>query len=289
MEAILSNYLSFGDLIVVHMCGKVKELQLMKTQEYLGLTITDNGQGRAFVKKVNSDQQVVEDNIKPGYHIAAINNDSTIGLRHYEVAKAIREVPQGSNFTMRLIEPKHSDKYLPSIREGCNPASPGGANLPTPLRLTPIPPDFQNHGRYLSEFDYNPLDNDACGEDEFTNSSIPIDRLLSKRGQATTNESHALNKIAFEPDSPLSNTTANNIHDNTYKLTIENINSILESFLGINDNLLAIQIYRLARENKESYDQFLIAMKASELNDFNFDDEMKNYLWTCATNSALVK
>lgn len=277
MDAILGNYLSHGDTIIVHMCGVSKDLHLTKTQEYLGLTITDNGQGRAFVKKVKSSQPIVEDSIRPGDHIAAINAESTVGLRHYEVAKAIREVPQNTNFTIRLIEPKYSDKFLKQdqlhnddylLEEQC------GKN-----RLTSIAPltsvdNFDNSPNWA----ISPNNNDLfC--DDLIHSSLPIERLLSKRAPSADNGQ--IPAYSFQTELKLDNPRNN--RGDTYRVTIDKINSLLDSFLGINDNLLAIQIYRLARENKDSYNQFLDAIHTSELNAFDFDDEMKRRLWNCAT------
>jgi hypothetical protein len=249
MSAILGNYLSFGDLIVVHLCGKARDITIKKTHEFLGLTITDNSIGRAFVKRVKSDDKSVEDNIKPGDHIAAINSDSMIGLRHYEVAKAIRLLPQNTNFTIRLVEPNHVDKYVMSDRDMNWAKDHGlkGKRTASGFRLS--------DGVSLAS---------AC--DDLVNPSLPIDKLLSKSMQSTE---HGL-----QSDS--------NNEDN-YKVTIDKMNGILESFLGISDNLLAIKIYRLAKENENSFKEFAGAIAGSDLEVFNFDDEMKDYLWKCAT------
>lgn len=41
-----------------------------------------------------------------GDHIEAINDQSIVGCRHYEVAKMLKEQPRGIPFTLRLVEPK---------------------------------------------------------------------------------------------------------------------------------------------------------------------------------------
>lgn len=274
MSSILGNYLSYGDLIVVHLCGQVKTLNLQKSQEFLGLTITDNANGRAFIKRVKSDDDQIEANIKPGDHIAAINSESMVGLRHYEVAKAIRLLPQNCNFTMLLIEPKYSEKYVDLIAIERNNSS---AVSETTISSTNwLHPNKQatNNADTLRRHELSGAVslNSTC--DDLINSSLPIDKLLSK---SSSNHQGDENKQAPGVD------------DGGYKQTIERINSILDSFLGINDNLLAIRIYRLARENEHSYDQFLGAFKDSELSVFNFDEEMKNYLWNCSRNNIAVK
>lgn len=41
-----------------------------------------------------------------GDHIEAINDQSIVGCRHYEVAKMLKEQSRGTPFTLRLVEPK---------------------------------------------------------------------------------------------------------------------------------------------------------------------------------------
>lgn len=246
MNSLLANYLSFGDLIIVHLCGSVRNLTIKKSSEFLGLTITDNSIGRSFVKRIKSEDKHIEENIRPGDHIAAINAESTIGLRHYEVAKSIRLLPQNTNFTMSLIEPKYDEKYLKADME---------------MRRSD-----NAHTISSNRLELSGAINLAALTDDLINSSLPMDRLLSKSTQK-------INGRGF--NSP------NN--EDGYKATIDKINTSLESFLGISDNLLAIKIYRLARENKDSFKAFSGAIRESDLEVFNFDDEMKDYLWKCAT------
>jgi len=40
----------YDDTIFVHCMGKSKEVELIKSKAFLGLTITDNGNGYAFIK-----------------------------------------------------------------------------------------------------------------------------------------------------------------------------------------------------------------------------------------------
>lgn len=42
---------------------------------------------------------------KIGDHIEKINDLSIIGTRHFEVAKMLKDIPVGSTFKLRLIEP----------------------------------------------------------------------------------------------------------------------------------------------------------------------------------------
>lgn len=79
----------------------------MKTDDALGLTITDNGAGYAFIKRIKEGSVI--DKIKVievGDHIEKINSMSLIGKRHFDVAKILKDIPKGTTFTLRLIEPQ---------------------------------------------------------------------------------------------------------------------------------------------------------------------------------------
>lgn len=96
-----------GDFIFAHKKGRPKEIELVKTDDALGLTITDNGAGYAFIKRIKEGSVI--DRIKVievGDHIERINSTSLVGRRHFEVAKMLKEIPKGSTFTLRLVEPQ---------------------------------------------------------------------------------------------------------------------------------------------------------------------------------------
>lgn len=44
-------------------------------------------------------------NVQVGDHIERIDQTSLVGCRHYEVAKMLKEIPKGTTFVMRLVEP----------------------------------------------------------------------------------------------------------------------------------------------------------------------------------------
>lgn len=277
MDSLLGNYLSSGDLIVVHICGKKKDVNIKKTQDYLGLTITDNGRGRAFIKKISLSGDLCATEINPGDHIAAINADSTVGLRHYEVAKAIREVPKDTYFTMNLIEPLYKDNYIHTILSTSNhnqhslmSFSRNQLSQGSTDSKNRTPSRESNSTSFTSKPEVVNLDSLY---DDLANSSLPIDQLLSKS--------------SFEPQVRQDSLKQNTRNSDTkgshelYRGVIDKINSILECFLGINDNALAIQIYRLAKDNKDSYQGFAEAIKNSELSIFKFSDDIETLLWKC--------
>lgn len=45
---------------------------------------------------------------KVGDHIEKLNGQNMVGKRHFEVAKILKDIPRGSTFTIRLIEPMKS-------------------------------------------------------------------------------------------------------------------------------------------------------------------------------------
>lgn len=93
-------------LLISLFLGRRKEIELVKTNDSLGLTITDNGTGYAFIKRIKEDSII--DRIKVieiGDHLEKINSTSLVGKRHFEVAKVLKEIPKGDTFTLRLVEP----------------------------------------------------------------------------------------------------------------------------------------------------------------------------------------
>ncbi|XP_063989364.1 PDZ domain-containing protein GIPC3 isoform X1 [Diachasmimorpha longicaudata] len=109
MSELLGGQIGLEDFIFAHRKGRPKEIELIKTEDALGLTITDNGAGYAFIKRIKEGSVI--DKIKiiqVGDHIEKINEENLVGRRHFEVAKMLKEIPKGAMFTLRLIEPQKS-------------------------------------------------------------------------------------------------------------------------------------------------------------------------------------
>uniref|UniRef100_A0ACB8EJZ3 PDZ domain-containing protein gipc1 n=1 Tax=Sphaerodactylus townsendi TaxID=933632 RepID=A0ACB8EJZ3_9SAUR len=107
MDKLLGGQIGLEDFIFAHTKGQRKEVEVFKSEEALGLTITDNGAGYAFIKRIK--QGSVIDRIQVinvGDMIESINGQSLIGCRHYEVAKMLKDLPKGRTFTMKLTEPR---------------------------------------------------------------------------------------------------------------------------------------------------------------------------------------
>jgi len=109
MKMLLGGQIGLDDFIFAHVKGQKKELEVEKTEDALGLTITDNGAGYAFIKRIKDGSVVSRHNhIKVGDHIEKLDGRNLVGCRHFEVAKALKEIPRGTRFILRVIEPLKS-------------------------------------------------------------------------------------------------------------------------------------------------------------------------------------
>lgn len=109
MTRLLGGQIGLEDFIFAHIKGHPKEVDVTKSEDALGLTITDNGAGYAFIKRIKEGS--VMDNvplIAVGDHIEKIDGESLVGCRHFEVAKKLKEIPKGKTFTLRTVEPQKS-------------------------------------------------------------------------------------------------------------------------------------------------------------------------------------
>ena len=109
MDKLLGGQIGLDDLIFAHVKGDAKEVNAVKDGPALGLTITDNGNGVPFIKRIR-EGSIMEKypDVKVGDHIEMIDGKSYVGSRHFEVAKVLREIEQGSPFSLRLVEPKRA-------------------------------------------------------------------------------------------------------------------------------------------------------------------------------------
>uniref|UniRef100_A0A0D9S6X5 GIPC PDZ domain containing family member 2 n=1 Tax=Chlorocebus sabaeus TaxID=60711 RepID=A0A0D9S6X5_CHLSB len=135
MERLLGGQLGLEDFIFAHVKGIKKEVNVCKSEDSLGVTITDNGVGYAFIKRIK-DGGVI-DSIKTicvGDHIESINGENIVGWRHYDVAKKLKEFKKEELFTMKLIEPKKAFEIKPRSKAGKSSAEKIGSGRAT-LRL----------------------------------------------------------------------------------------------------------------------------------------------------------
>lgn len=52
MNKLLGGQIGLDDFIFAHRKGRPKEIEIIKSEDALGLTITDNGAGYAFIKRI---------------------------------------------------------------------------------------------------------------------------------------------------------------------------------------------------------------------------------------------
>ncbi|KAH9366033.1 hypothetical protein HPB48_000840 [Haemaphysalis longicornis] len=106
MSRLLGGQIGLDDFIFVHRRGQPKEVEVLKGEDSLGLTITDNGAGLAFIKRIKEGSLMDRIGfVQVGDHIERIDERSMVNCRHYEVAKALKEIKKGATFTLRLVEP----------------------------------------------------------------------------------------------------------------------------------------------------------------------------------------
>lgn len=109
MDRILGGQIGLDDIIYVHRKGIRKQVEVTKTEKFLGLTIADNSNGCSYIKKVKLDSTASRvPFIKVGDHIESIMEQSMVGCRHYEVARYLKLIPLDKIFTLTLIEPVSS-------------------------------------------------------------------------------------------------------------------------------------------------------------------------------------
>ncbi|XP_072803635.1 PDZ domain-containing protein GIPC1 isoform X2 [Vicugna pacos] len=118
MDKLLGGQIGLEDFIFAHVKGQRKEVEVFKSEEALGLTITDNGAGYAFIKRIKEGSVIDHIQlISVGDMIEAINGQSLLGCRHYEVARLLKELPRGRTFTLKLTEPRKAFDMI-SMRSG---------------------------------------------------------------------------------------------------------------------------------------------------------------------------
>jgi len=106
MNKLLGGQIGLDDFIFAHVKGAPKCVEIVKSESALGLTITDNGAGYAFIKRIKEGSIIDKtDEVKVGDHIEKINDKSLIGARHFEVAKMLKDIAVGAKFSVHLVEP----------------------------------------------------------------------------------------------------------------------------------------------------------------------------------------
>ncbi|NWV64748.1 GIPC3 protein, partial [Malurus elegans] len=153
MQKLLGGQIGLEDFIFAHVRGETKEVEVTKTEDALGLTITDNGAGYAFIKRIKEGSIINRlQTVSVGDSIEAINDHTIVGCRHYEVARMLRELPRAQPFTLRLVQPKKAfDMIGQRTRSSKSPGEARVASGKETLRLRTQGPAVLEEGPSPSE------------------------------------------------------------------------------------------------------------------------------------------
>ncbi len=106
MSRLLGGQIGLDDFIFAHVKGNPKTVTITKQESSIGLTITDNGAGNAFIKRIKEGSVAAElHSVCVGDMVQSINQHNLKGTKHYEVAKILKELPRYCTFSIGLIEP----------------------------------------------------------------------------------------------------------------------------------------------------------------------------------------
>ncbi|NXM79692.1 GIPC1 protein, partial [Oenanthe oenanthe] len=119
MDKLLGAQIGLEDFIFAHVKGQRKEVEVLKTDDMLGLTITDNGTGCAFIKRIKEGSLMDQTKtVCVGDHIETINGKNVAECRHYEVAKMLKDLEKGQKFKLELVEPLKAFEKLEPRSKG---------------------------------------------------------------------------------------------------------------------------------------------------------------------------
>jgi hypothetical protein len=106
MTKLLGGQIGLDDFLFAHVHGASKSEKVTKSGPALGLTISDNGAGKAFVKKIRDGSIMAASGVSVGDEIKSINGTALNQCRHFEVARMLKEIPIGSEFALELVSPQ---------------------------------------------------------------------------------------------------------------------------------------------------------------------------------------
>ncbi|VDM68911.1 unnamed protein product, partial [Strongylus vulgaris] len=128
MDKLFAGSLEYSDMLFAHVKGQPVEVELTKSEGMFGLTVSDNGRCRSFIKRIKEDsiacklQSPKYARARPaldiGQLIEKIDGINVTGMRHYEVVRILRSMPIGKTsalsivFTLRVVSPKQSGFQL---------------------------------------------------------------------------------------------------------------------------------------------------------------------------------
>jgi len=220
MDSLLTTNLKLNDFIFAHCHGIRKEVTLTKTDAMLGVTLTDNGYGKVFIKRIHCESVAARSQpaILVGDHVEKINGETVVGQRHFNVASMLRSIPVGQSFTLRLVEPQKSGFSFVGPRSTSSSAANSSLNKKVE--------DIQDGNQTLR---------------------------FRSNGNAVLQEAPS-------------------------KIVIDKINEIFETYLGFNDDVLALAGWEIASK-AQNYVDLKNLFADSDLGGFGFPDELLFDIW----------
>ncbi|KAE9419818.1 hypothetical protein Angca_008987 [Angiostrongylus cantonensis] len=110
MDKLFAGSLGYADMLFAHIKGQAIEVELTKTEGMFGITVSDNGRCRSFIKRLKENSIVsrARPALAVGQLIECIDGVNVTGMRHFEVVRILRNMPIGKTFILRVVSPKQS-------------------------------------------------------------------------------------------------------------------------------------------------------------------------------------
>jgi len=204
-----------------------KQVLIVKTENILGITVSDNASGRVYIRRIRPDTICgqLQDQIQVGDLIEKVNGESMIGKRHFQVARLLRSIALGRIITLELV--------------------PTDESVTSPIVTVPI-----------VTFPAEP-------EIKITEISVAEKAEVSK---PTIVEEPKKKEVIVQEESP-------------NKKLIECINGVFETYLGFDDDDLALSIWKLASGCSNLLEMSKRIRESSELSQFDFPEELIFDMW----------
>ncbi|KAH9424910.1 PDZ domain-containing protein gipc3 [Dermatophagoides pteronyssinus] len=254
MDQVLCGQICLNDIVFVHRKGRRKDVEIKKTEQFLGLTIADNGYGCSYIKNIHQNSVVSKiPFIQVGDQIESIMEQNMIGNRHYEVANFLKSIQLNEIFTITLIEPIAAMGNNVQLRINNNNNNHENNNN---NQMDPIMTNIKHHNDHqiINESNGKCTENcfDEIDDDDDDDNDNYNDRIVLYTG-------------------------------------LYYINKQLEKFIGINDDELAEELWLMATtttttdnindtiDHHHHNDIFSIEQSQQKQQKYNDDDEQNNH------------
>uniref|UniRef100_A0A0K0CTH3 PDZ domain-containing protein n=1 Tax=Angiostrongylus cantonensis TaxID=6313 RepID=A0A0K0CTH3_ANGCA len=123
MDKLFAGSLGYADMLFAHIKGQAIEVELTKTEGMFGITVSDNGRCRSFIKRLKENSIVcgfprARPALAVGQLIECIDGVNVTGMRHFEVVRILRNMPIGKTFILRVVSPKQSASRKKNVNDG---------------------------------------------------------------------------------------------------------------------------------------------------------------------------